>query len=83
MGDEAFFANDTLIPEITGVVLHVLIQLHGSGKRSFAMLATVRFLFVMDEFDMRFQLECLRKRFVTEHANMWSNFCMHSGVVLL
>lgn len=48
VGDETFFAYDTLIAEVAGVILHVLVQLNGRGECSFAVFASIRFLFVMD-----------------------------------
>lgn len=83
MGDETFFADDTLVAKISGMVLHVLVELNRCGKGSFAVLTSVWLLLVMDELDMGFQLKCLSERLITEHANMRPNFRMHTGVMLL
>lgn len=83
MGNETLFADDTLIAKISGMILHMLVQLNGCGECAFAMLATIWFFFVMDKFYMSFQLECLGKCLIAEHANVRPNFCMHSCIMLL
>lgn len=83
MGDETFFADDALIAKVSGMVLHVLIELNRCGEGTLTVLTSVWLLLVMDKLDMRFQLKCLSERLITEHANMRPNFRMHTGVVLL